>query len=215
MGRTLRLAGRIRDRSVKQKVVRLRGDAPEIVWTPAMDRRIDVCHDLREFRPAQPPAEPPEWWPSSEPEERWMLILQEAEERHEEWCAALLHARREAIETFAAAQGWLRADRDYPPQRLVLPKNRTLYRGPGTHWHFNDRLFEHPNWLRSARRMEGVVVHLYPKLDVSALPEEIIVDQLPRSWYYPRLTNAYLFRPLPNAEARSSESTVPSSHRST
>jgi hypothetical protein len=168
-------------------VVRVRGDAPEIVWPAnALAPHIARCDELRLSLPPYPHTVA-----DSEKAAATQLFAQ--------WEAEFIDAQRESIAAFAAAQGWQRSERIFPPKHLLHAKNRRGKDSPRP-WYCTDQCFEHPDWLTYRGRMAGVVVHLYPTrtdIDLDKLPGEIVVDQLPDSWYFPRWTNAFLLRPSP------------------
>lgn len=60
-------------------------------------------------------------------------------------------------------------------------------------------MYSHPQWLKNGGRAAGVIVHLYNSIRLDEAPAEIVVDELPSSWYYPQLTTAYVLRPAPIA----------------
>jgi hypothetical protein len=163
-------------------ILRLRGDAESVSW-PAMllAPLVDRCDELRARTPVSPSFE-------ALPAERRAA---HAYSRKWEW--ELTAAHQASVDAFAAAQGWTRAKTDFRVVRLLPPKMRTG--GSLLPRWVRDDVFEHPNWLRDGRRCAGVVVHLYREIRLDKLPEPIVVDELPRSWYYPQWTKAYLLRP--------------------
>jgi hypothetical protein len=115
----------------------------------------------------------------------------------------------ECLRLFAGAQpGWKVATSDRDPMAL-LPRGWTQ-RKPAESikyayvpdwpdprkrlWRPCDDVFEHPDWFLVGRHPVAVV-HLYNELDLANVPEGIIIDELPESWYYPGHTRAYVYRP--------------------
>lgn len=147
----------------------LRGGAPLLIW-PARTMKpiITTCTNLREN-----PVDDGEVW---------------------KWNRDIMRARGSAAKAFAEAQGWLAAERKYPVSRLV--RYTRSRRGVQDHsWAFSDDTFDHGVWFRAGRSVAGVVVHLYGNLALDAIPAGIVVDRLPRSWYCPQRTTAYIYRP--------------------
>ena len=171
---------------------RLRGDAPEVVW-PRSRRFAEALSWRRELRRMTPEHTGPE----APAEEREM-----SERTHEDWWEAMGAWRSAAVDAFARANGWTRAKHELHPTRLLPPKLRKPADARRPWWH-DDRVFEHPDFLLQGRRIAGVVVHLYSPVALDRLPESIVVDELPSSWYWPGRTRAYLLRPagLPAAVA--------------
>lgn len=166
-------------------IIRLRGDAPLLVWPNGLDalltRSADLRHrPIRRVSAEEAAAHPGRYRPMRERE------------------AAIDEAHCEAAEVFGEAQGWTISRRG-SPRLLLSPRER--YRGPRglPAWACRDDVFEHPDYYvvgrgRGRRRLVGAVVHLYRPLALDALPDEIVVDQLDASWYLPE-TYAYVLRP--------------------
>lgn len=99
---------------------------------------------------------------------------------------ALYETQKAAIAEFAKAQGWRPAKSDPRPERLF---------GKAVAQKLGADFFDHPNWFRVGSIL-ACVVHLYGKLALEKLPKDLIVDELPESWYCPGHTRAYVLRPL-------------------
>jgi hypothetical protein len=113
-----------------------------------------------------------------------------------DWAETLGVARANAWKLFAEMNGWRPSSHQYDPARLVHSSSRWS-RDPL--W-VSGRTFDHPYAFKTAarysREVVGVSVHLYGDVDLERMPQSIVVDQLPLSWYQYG-TTAYLLRPGP------------------
>jgi len=167
---------------IGDRIIRLRGDSPSLVWPDtAIADRVAWCAELRRLTPDGLLSE-------TDPADVRRMVRQLGE-----WSIAMLTARSAAATAFAQAQGWAYSPNAYPTARLVADPRERRHR-PATTWDFRDDVFEHPDWFVLKGRPVAAVVHLYHELAIDALPNAIVVDRLPASWYYPQLTTAYVFR---------------------
>lgn len=164
-----------------ETIVRLRGDGPALIW-PAAELRphLDWCAEMWRLYPD--PARHDD--DATERRARGALAT--------DWTRAIWSARSAALTEFATAQGWTPAARALPPSSLVPPPYRGS-RGLVPGWARDLATWDHPEWLRTTDGA-AAVVHLYPDLALDRVPSGIVVDRLPTSWYWPRRTEAYVFR---------------------
>src|SRR5215204_4463683 len=96
-----------------ETVLRLRGDAKQLVWPAAsLDPLIDRCDALRNNTPAYAPLGAP-------PSEQSAAHSQDAK-----WWGHPTAARWACMDAFAAAQGWTRATADFRVTQLLPTKIR-------------------------------------------------------------------------------------------
>ena len=103
--------------------------------------------------------------------------------------------RADAALAFADAQGWIRSS-GFSLYRLTPGVHRPPQEGSIPGWARDEAVIDHPEFFWQGHGAAGVVVHLYAtRIALDRIPEPIVVDQLPASWYYPPRTTAYVLRP--------------------
>jgi hypothetical protein len=148
-------------------IVRLRGDAEELVWPGAALRpHLDQRAWLRDVSPGH--------------DTSWA--------NRRRWSDASLAAHAANVQAFAEAQGW-RVSKGFALDRLVRRRASLLW----PNWARD--VVDHPDFFWRYQRSPALVVHLYGELVLDRVPDALVVDRLPESWYWPGMTTAYVFRP--------------------
>jgi hypothetical protein len=149
-------------------VVRLRGEADELIWPgDALRQPLDHRARLRQASPG--------------PDASWAT-------RHR-WSAASMAVHASSVQVFAEAQTW-HVSEGFALNRLVRKRATLLL----PNW-ARDTV-DHPDFFWQRRRSPALVVHLSGDLVLNTVPEKLVVDRLPESWYWPGTTTAYVFRPV-------------------
>ena len=164
------------------RIVRLRGDGLALVWPEDIEPLIAQSARLRGRSPRRVPGDHPD-----------VVANPERFRPLREWEAQLDEAQDDAAQGFGNAQGW-RLGRCGSPRLLLSPRDRRRMPRRLPAWSLRDDCYEHPDFFYVGRRLAAVVVHLYPMIALDGLPNAVVVDQLPSSWYYPDLTTAYVLR---------------------
>ena len=157
-------------------IMRLRGEAAPLVWPPAIKPVIRQLADLCEH---------------GAPQERRALG---------DWQRAVDEARDQASSIFLDAQGW-RVRSEFHYGRLL----RKRYNSSIPDWAPMD-VFDHPTFYGVPGGDVAMLIQPYRALSNDEIPEELAVDLLPESWWWPfsvsdwpqgLSTSAYVLRPPP------------------
>jgi hypothetical protein len=160
-------------------IIRIQGEAPPLFWTPEIDSALPAitAARLREH----------ECYGSG---------------RDREWWEGFSAKRLAAGGVFAAAQGWTAIPHQpgYMPSSFgVSQKEWNRWRRQSEHRRGRQVLSgptsDHAEAYRLGGHVVALVFHEYGKLLDAPIPEHLVIDVLPESWYWPSVTTAYCIRP--------------------